>query len=55
MSKRKKAPKGSGSVCVRKLNGNIVRIKKDKAELLVASGRGEYCSKTEWREEGSNG
>ena len=36
--------------CIKKENGDIVRVSDKRAEELVYDGLGKYVSKTEWKE-----
>lgn len=48
--KRKgRSQKRSASVCVTDRDGNVTRIKRDKAAELVAAGKRDYCPKSRWK------
>lgn len=38
------------SVCIKTLNGNIVRVKRTEADKMVKAGSATYAKKKEWKE-----
>jgi len=37
------------SVCIKRNDGTVIRLKRTEADLLVKAGKAEYCSKRVWR------